>query len=433
MATFPTKLFPAEETLQLKTGAQVMFIKNDPEKAKRFFNGKIGVIEKMNDETVFIKCKDEDCLIELQREKWENIRYSFNAATQKTEEEVAGSFTQFPLRLAWAITIHKSQGLTFERAIIDAGSAFAPGQVYVALSRCTSLEGIVLKSNITNSGLHNDDRIVAFAKQKKSFSHLQNELISGKKDYQQHIILMLFNFNELRQKIEQVIKIVVEHSTSFNAETQPWLESIEQKINYIVSSANKFLPQLTNFLKESQLPENNNALLERMKVAVNFFIPLLQVIFNEIPSSPAHTDGRQNALAYNEDLEALYIATAKKITALNSCADGFIIDKYHLQKNQFTVKSLNANAYAAVKTERIESPHPLLLKRLRDLREKICEETGLPLYMVAGSTSISDMIKYLPQDKNELLEINGFGKVKVDKFGDRFLDIIIKYAQENSL
>ena len=163
---FYEKSFPADELLQLKIGAQVMFIKNDTEKIRRYFNGKIGTVEKFEADKIFVTCKDNDTsqTIEVKKETWRSIKYTLNKNTQQIDEEELGSFTQYPLRLAWAITIHKSQGLTFEKAIIDAGSAFAPGQVYVALSRCVSLQGMILKSKISYNSLHSDDRIVSFAK-----------------------------------------------------------------------------------------------------------------------------------------------------------------------------------------------------------------------------------------------------------------------------
>ena len=141
---YPEKSYPAEATLELKEGAKVMFLKNDTETPRRYFNGKIGVVEEMDDDGITIRCPGDDAPILVQRDTWRNIRYTTDPATQQIEEKELGTFTQYPLRLAWAITIHKSQGLTFDKAVIDADDAFAPGQVYVALSRCRSLEGLVL-------------------------------------------------------------------------------------------------------------------------------------------------------------------------------------------------------------------------------------------------------------------------------------------------
>jgi ATP-dependent exoDNAse (exonuclease V) alpha subunit len=169
--------------LYLKNGAQVMFIKNDSaERGKRYFNGKIGTVTKLEEDSISVLCEGDQDEITVEKEEWENIRYSVDKTTQQVKEQKLGSFTQFPLRLAWAITIHKSQGLTFEKAIIDAGEAFAPGQVYVALSRCTSLDGLVLKSKIKTGSLFTDNRIIQFSQNIASSVHLQNELAIAKKN-----------------------------------------------------------------------------------------------------------------------------------------------------------------------------------------------------------------------------------------------------------
>ncbi len=201
---FNDKSYPAEALLQLKEGAQVMFIKNDPE--KRFFNGKIGMVTRLEDTAVYVQCKGEPLEIEVKPERWENIRYTVN--NEEVQQDIIGSFKQLPLRLAWAITIHKSQGLTFEKAVIDAGAAFAAGQVYVALSRCTTLKGIVLKSKLTNAGLRNDDRIVQFAQQKRSIAHLVEELKISKDAYQKEALLKLFDFAPLQQQSEKVMRLI---------------------------------------------------------------------------------------------------------------------------------------------------------------------------------------------------------------------------------
>ena len=162
---FPEYSYPTSSELKLKAGAQVMFVKNDPSPEKQFYNGKIGIITNIDEETVFVKCPDEDGEIAVTPLLWENVKYSIDKKTSEIKEEVEGSFVQIPLKLAWAITIHKSQGLTFERAIIDAEASFAHGQVYVALSRCKSLEGLVLSTPISGKSIINDRKVSGFIQQ----------------------------------------------------------------------------------------------------------------------------------------------------------------------------------------------------------------------------------------------------------------------------
>lgn len=170
---FNNKNLPAEYTLRLKPGAQVMFIKNDVGELRRYFNGKIGTVTRIADKKIYVKPAGEKEEIQVEREVWKNIRYALNPENGKIIEEETGSFSQYPLRLAWSITIHKSQGLTFEKAIIDAGSSFAPGQVYVALSRLTSLDGLILKTPIHESAILTDEKAAAYCNKAGRYQHLE--------------------------------------------------------------------------------------------------------------------------------------------------------------------------------------------------------------------------------------------------------------------
>jgi ATP-dependent exoDNAse (exonuclease V) alpha subunit len=158
---FPEKMMPTERALKLKVGSQIMFIRNDVEK-KSYFNGKLGKIKELSKDEIIVETNDKK-EIKVQKYTWQNIRYSWNATERRVNEEIIGEFIQFPIKLAWAVTVHKCQGLTFEKVIADLRQSFSPGQVYVALSRCTSLEGLVLKSKINPSIIKTDQNVINFA------------------------------------------------------------------------------------------------------------------------------------------------------------------------------------------------------------------------------------------------------------------------------
>ncbi|HNF71110.1 MAG TPA: AAA family ATPase, partial [Chitinophagaceae bacterium] len=204
---FNSRQYPTEEHLELKCGAKVMFIKNDPQNKKRFFNGKIGTITRLENERIFVQFQDADTELEVEKMNWEQIHYHLNPETRQIEEKVTGRFTQFPLRLAWAITIHKSQGLTFDNAIIDAGQSFAPGQVYVALSRCRTLSGIRLRSQILPQSLHTEIRIQSLPFREHLAGEMQHFLQVERFKYQQHRFEKLFRFQDLHQALKTAREI----------------------------------------------------------------------------------------------------------------------------------------------------------------------------------------------------------------------------------
>ena len=429
---FPEKSFPTEKQLELKIGAKVMFIKNDTENPRRFFNGKIGMIESIDDDIITIKCPDDDFVIELGKMMWENIRYSTNESTKQIEENMLGTFVQYPLRLAWAITIHKSQGLTFDKAVIDAGDAFAPGQVYVALSRCRSLEGMVLWSKINPHSIENDKQIVEHERNKIPVEELEFQLNESRNQFRTYVLNQLFDFRTGIGHVSRLLREVENVASSFNNDTIPYLKDVLMQIQSIQSVADKFQNQLYKIMLS--YPVNEDYLSERLTAAADFFKVKIANLLETLRESPATTDSRENARDYNDQLRKFFGYMAQKQHILRSLKQPFMVEDFFILKNTFLLPDFTVNAYAKTGAAKVTtSRNPKLFNQLITLRNKLCEPGDLPIYLVAGSKTLVEMSDYLPLTEKDLLKINGFGPAKVEKYGEQFLNIIQKYCAENNL
>ena len=267
---FPAYSLPTEMTLALKKDAQIMFIKNDSGEERRYFNGKLGTIANIEKDRIEVRLEGSGEVIKIEKEKWENIRYTLNKETAEIEEEELGYFIQYPVRLAWAITIHKSQGLTFERAIIDTGDAFAAGQSYVALSRCTSLEGIVLLSQITQRSVQTDAHAVQLSKSEKEETVLLKELEEGKKRFWAERLLMYFDCAELIDVPRNLNKMLEDKTSEDYDVARKLAKELFKKAYEIQEVAGKFQKQLKGIVEQQQ-EDIINQLGERCSKAVEYF------------------------------------------------------------------------------------------------------------------------------------------------------------------
>ena len=430
---FPENAYPADHTLYLKTGAQVMFIRNDMDRSKRYFNGKIGIVKILEKDKIVVQCENDPDEIEVKMEKWENIRYTLNKTTRAMEENALGSFSQYPLRLAWAITIHKSQGLTFEKAIIDAGGAFAPGQVYVALSRCTSLEGMILKSKINSNSLFSDPRIVQFSQSIASSHQLQEELSASKRNYQFTVLVSTFDFMNAGNSLKELKEYLSEHQSSFNSETASWINELSEKINSLQTTAVKFHIWLRSQFQQPDPPGKNKILQDRILKASEHFTKEIQSVINFLQLSPAVTDSRLHAKEYNDQVKETFAELSLKQFLMQGLSGQIDIEAWHRRKKDFTLPSFSVNAYGAAAQQKSSSPHPLLHQQLRKLRDSICAKKDLPIYIVAGSKTIDEMAMYLPQTLAGLRKISGFGDAKIEQYGQQFLNVVLEYCKENNL
>lgn len=429
---YPEKSFPTEKELVLKIGAKVMFLKNDTETPRRFFNGKIGVVESIDEETISIKCPGDYEAIDLGKAVWENIRYTTNPTTKQIEENELGKFIQYPLRLAWAITIHKSQGLTFDKAVIDAGAAFAPGQVYVALSRCRSLEGMVLLSKINPNSIENDRQIVEHELGKTPYEELEIQLDESRNLYRSFILNQLFDFKNIVGISHRLLTDVTEVQSSFNEETMPFLKEVLRLSKSIQDVADKFQHQLYNILQNAPVDEEH--LQDRIAAAADFFIEKTAQLIETLRQSPATTDSRQNGTEYSDALKTIFGIAAQKLFILKGVKLKFTVEDYFILKNTFTVPDFNVNAYAKTSSkQKLTTRQPELYRKLMVLRNQLCEPKDLPIYIIAGSLTLNEMSDFLPQNEKDLLDISGFGPAKVEKYGKQFLDIILSYCKENKL
>jgi len=268
---FSERSYPAEEILHLKEGAQIMFLRNDRGEARRYFNGKIGIIKKIEKNEIWVAFPGQEELLKLERETWENIRYHYDKEKDRISEEEMGTFSQFPIRLAWAITIHKSQGLTFEKAIIDAGQAFAPGQVYVALSRLTGLQGLILRSPIHASAIRTDERIIEFTRNELPHDILQAILQKEKLVYIKQTLMQAFSWEKTKDILEQ-------HSNDFEHRQLPHKQDcIEQSsllsvnLNEMQDVSIKFQKQIETYFEQAE-KNGFQSLFSRTHAASDYFI-----------------------------------------------------------------------------------------------------------------------------------------------------------------
>lgn len=349
--TFPDYSYPTDETLVLKKGAQVMFVKNDTSGKHRYYNGRIGHVVEADEHHVAVFCKGDDEAIEVEPLKWENTRYTLNEQTREIEAEVQGTFKQLPLRLAWAITIHKSQGLTFDQAIIDANQSFAPGQVYVALSRCRTLEGLTLAAPLHPRAIINDLRVDSYIAQQESEAERSiRQLPVLKQEYERHLLLKLFDFRALQTLQQSMVRIFAEFFYHSHAQ----LKQLQDQTLYdlqtrVIDVAQKW-QQKIQAMDIIQLRDDD--FLERVKRSADYFAKELYDIFREpiLLSFRVETGNKQAARRLENVLPELrQTCLSHRFLLLQIAQKGYSVENYLHEKQMST---LDAMEKGATKTKR---------------------------------------------------------------------------------
>jgi uncharacterized protein YpbB len=312
---FPDKIYPVDEVLRLKEGAQIMFVKNDLSFDKKYFNGKMGVVKSLSAKEILVHFPEENKTIEVEKYEWQNIRYKVNGTTKEIEEETLGTFVHYPIKLAWAITVHKSQGLTFDKAALDVSQVFLPGQAYVALSRLRSLKGLILLSPLQMNGISNDQDVMDYSLNKASETHLENALHFETKNFIHQYLVQTFEWAELVQEWRN-------HEYSYNDKSEIsskakysfWAKEQSERIKTVVDPAQKFIQQLNVLF--SQETVDLNRISERMQAAFTYFmVPMDELVF-EILWKLEEVKRLKKAKAYFDELVLLEELQTKAVIRL---------------------------------------------------------------------------------------------------------------------
>ena len=431
--SFPEHSYPNKEELKLKVGAQVMFIKNDSSPEKRYFNGKIGKVILLEKDEVIVNCPDDDFNIVTKLETWENIKYIVDSETKAITEDKIGSYSQIPLRLAWSITIHKSQGLTFEKAIIDAQGAFAHGQTYVALSRCKSLEGLILKSRIEPNQIISDQNVIEFNKYAEANQPNEDILQQSKREFQLNLIAEVFDYYEFLYPAGRILDIYYKNRGSIEGVIEQPINTIKESITNLLKVSNSFKSQLQTLVGNMEIPESNKGLQERFTKAVSYFNDQskskIETSLNDLSFS---TDNKAIQKDIEKQLDAVEELLETKLSYFVGLKDGFKTD---------TLLDLRAKSVFLGKEKPKKQRKTIidgttnveLFELLRELRNQIANREDLVHFQIFTQKSLYAMCEILPTSKEALKAIHGMGKTRIEKYGAEILKVIKGYCEENDI
>ena len=396
--TFPEYSYPTAPTLVLKLGAQVMFVKNDPSGSHLYYNGRIGRVTYVDQHKILVLCEGDTDAIEVEPLEWENTRYTLNPTTREIETDVQGVFRQYPLRLAWAITIHKSQGLTFDRAIIDANQSFAPGQVYVALSRCRTLEGLVLATPLQPRAIINDERVDAYiAQQEADAQRSIGQLPTLKQEYERHLLLQLFDFRPLLYQQETMVRIFAEYfyhsQASLKQLHDQTLMGLQQRVMAVAAKWQQtILAMAIEQLRDADF-------LERVKRSADYFATTLDDLLQKPLKLTAsvETNNKQakqrlaNALADEQQAFKTHGVLLSKIAQQGFTVTSYLKEKQMAMLDAVDDKTGRNKPYRSAATPKEKKPKTwelsLQLYQQGKKPDQIAQERSLTLSTIIGHLS----------------------------------------------
>lgn len=428
---FPENSYPADMCLSLKVGAQVMFIRNDSEAG--FYNGKIGKVTDMIPGKQVEVTDSDGQVIYVSPAEWPNLQYALNEESGEIEQSVVGVFRQLPLRIAWAITIHKSQGLTFDKVIIDAGAAFAFGQVYVALSRCRTLEGISLESPIGISSIYSDMHVADFNDVVQAGAQVAGQMLETEvRGYSYNIYREIFDFDAVAGGLGWLRKIwrdkLQEIYEAEYAGVLKWVDSVEQARK--VSGA--FRAQLSRI--ESAMMPDDTFLNERLNKASGYYLPIVEDLRSFCSSLLSlEVDNKEVAKNLKEALDELLIVLEVKSGAMDMILKGrFTVDAYNKAKTDALLEERARTRAKRLKKVEGElgvpsSVNEKLKERLQEWRSERFKKDNVPAFVIMHQMTLMSIATHIPKTRAELLKIKGFGQERYNKYGEEILAITAEF------
>lgn len=392
---FPDKIFPVDESLQLKVGAQIMFVKNDPSFEKKYFNGKMGFIKSLSEREIIVHFPEEHKTIEVEKYEWKNIRYRVDELTKEIEEEVLGTFVHYPIKLAWAITVHKSQGLTFDKAAIDVSQVFLPGQAYVALSRLRSLKGLILLSSLRMNGISNDQDVMEYALNKADGELLENALKNETKHFIQNYLKNTFDWGDLNQEWRNhQFSYDQKSGNSEKAKHAAWAKKNAEIAGQLAEPARKFLNQLDKLFADEKFDIQH--ISERIQAAHDYFFVTMDHLVTELLWKLEEVKRIKKVKAFYDELSVLeelqVLAVLRLMKArllVKTIAEGEKISKEKLSSDEIKY-------YKTRKLEKIQAEFKTLNVTL------IEDEYDLERYQSKKTTKAKEPKKSTVQETYEL-------------------------------
>lgn len=438
---FPAYSYPTEEQLVLKVGAQVMFVKNGMVEGIRYCNGMIGRVEDIDGDTVTVSIAETDEVVELGREEWTNAKYVIDRATKAIVEEVEGTFTQLPLKLAWAITIHKSQGLTFEHAVIDAAASFSHGQAYVALSRCKTLEGMVLSTPLNASAVITDTKVDRFMDAARRNTPSEGRLREMKCRFFVRLLDDLFDCTGIRRAVARLSRVVDEHLAKLYPNLAERLRAMAATVaDELVSVAARFHNQYAAMALAAHDPETDEAIAARVGSAAAYFADRLAPMCGDAEAMEADTDNKDVRKLFDEALTELRRLMLVKSSLLAQVREGgFTMNGYLRAKSVATLtvaetklKKKKTPKPATTQPQSSDVAHPDLYARLIAWRNAEAAREGKPVYTVLQQRAIIGIANTLPRTKAELLAVPCFGPKTYDRHGQAILQMVDEYLASDA-